>query len=159
PVLSNSNLEVPTGQFIDGYVFMDQMNDNLSKSVSLNLNIPIFGKFFNRDEIQKSMIREEQASINLERAKNELRQVIERAFNDVLASAKSYSVALKQVEAREESFRVTQQRYNLGAADYFAYQLAETDLYRSKSDLLRMKYDFIFKKNILDFYMGNELDF
>ncbi|MDH5598204.1 MAG: TolC family protein, partial [Cyclobacteriaceae bacterium] len=49
PVLSNSNLEVPTGQFIDGYVFMDQMNDNLSKSVSLNLNIPIFSKFFNRD--------------------------------------------------------------------------------------------------------------
>ena len=151
--------QIPSGSIVDGYPFPDQINDNLSKSVSLNLYVPIFNRFSARANIQRSEINYERNKIVLEKTRNELRQSIERAYNDVVAGSKSYGAAQKQVNAREEAFRVIEQKYNLGASDFVEYQVAENDLFRARSDLLRAKYDFVFKKMILDFYQGKPLDF
>jgi hypothetical protein len=45
--------------------------------------------------------------ITKKETENTLRQSIETAFNDALAASKSYSASLKQVNAREEAFRMT----------------------------------------------------
>ena len=86
-------------------------------------------------------------------------QTIEQAYNNVVASSKAYESSIQQVEAREESFRVIKQRYDLGAVNFVDYQVAENDLFQAKSDLLRAKYDYIFRLKILDFYQGKPLDF
>ena len=39
------------------------------------------------------------------------------------------------------------------------YEVAENNLFQAKSDLLRAKYDYIFKIKILDFYQGKPIDF
>jgi outer membrane protein len=63
------------------------------------------------------------------------------------------------VKARDEAFRMTKQRYNLGAINFVDYQVAENNLFQAQSDLLRAKYDFIFRKKVLDFYQGLPLGF
>jgi len=159
PVLSTQSQEIPSGEIVDGYPFRDQIDDNLSKFISLNLSIPIFNGFSARANIQRAVITEDQAKINSQDAKYQLWQTIEQAYYDVLAASKSYNASLRQVEAREESFRVTQKRYDLGAVNFTDYQIAENDLFQAQSDLLRAKYDYIFKLKILDFYQGKPLDF
>lgn len=159
PVLSTDDAVIPTGQFIDGYTFADQYNDNLRKFISFNLSIPIFNRFSVRSSIQRSIITKEQASITESETKYQLWQTIEQAYNNVQAAAKSYNASLTQVEAREESYRVTKQRYDYGAVNFTDYQIAENDLFQAKSDLLRAKYDYIFKLKVLDFYQGKPLDF
>jgi outer membrane protein len=101
----------------------------------------------------------EQAEINSEFARQTLRQTIETAYNDVYSSAKAYQSSLRRVEAQEESFRAMQQRYDNGAANATDYELAENNLFQARSDLLRAKYDYIFKLKILDFYQGKPIDF
>jgi len=86
-----------------------------------------------------------------------LRQNVETAYNDAFAASKTYSSSLKQVQAREEAFRMTKQRFEIGAANFVEYQVAENDLFQAKSDLARAKYDFIFKKRLLDFYQGKSI--
>lgn len=146
----------PGGTF-QTFGFTDQLEENLSRFVSFGLSIPIFNGWSTRASVQRAIINQEQAEINLQETKNSIRQEIENAYNDVVAAAKSYLAAQKQVNAREEAFRMTQTRYELGATTYIDYQLSENQLFQARSDLLRAKYDYIYKIKILDFYLGNPL--
>lgn len=147
----------PTGFYEDTYRFSDQFNDNLYKSVSLSLILPIFNNHTGRASVRRSMIVNEQAKITARETENTLRQNIETAYNDAVASAKTYTSSLKQVEAREEAFRITKQRYDIGASNYVEYQVAENNLFQARTDLSRAKYNFIFRKRILDFYQGKPI--
>lgn len=149
----------PTGSFREIYGFNDQLKDNLYKSVSLTLSIPIFNNLMVRSAVQRALIANEQAKINAREAENTLRQTVETSYNNAIAASKSYNSSLKQVDAREEAFRMVEQRYNIGAANFVEYQVAENDLYRARSDLSRAKYEFIFRKKVLDFYIGNPIEF
>lgn len=147
----------PTGSFREIYGFNDQLKDNVYKSVSLTLSIPIFNNFNARANVQRAMINQEQARINAREVENTLRQNVETSYNNALAASKSYNASLRQVEAREEAYRMAKQRFDIGAANYVEYQLAENDLFQARSDLSRAKYEFIFRKKVLDFYLGNSL--
>jgi outer membrane protein len=105
------------------------------------------------------MISNEQARITAREAENTLRQTVETSYNNAIAASKSYNAALRQVDAREEAYRMAKQRFDIGAANYVEYQVAENDLFQSRSDLARGKYEFIFRKKVLDFYLGNPLGF
>jgi outer membrane protein len=149
---------VPT-TFTDGYGHTDQLSDNLSRQVGLTLTIPFINGFQTRANVQRSVINRHVAEINQKLALQTLRQSVETAYNDAFAAAKTYNSSLRQVSAREEAFRMTKQRFDIGAANYVEYQVAENDLFQAKSDLARAKYNFIFRKKLLDFYQGKPLEF
>jgi outer membrane protein len=143
----------------DKYGEIDQLNDNLFKALTLQVNIPVFNGLQNRAAVQRSIINKELADITVKETQNTLRQSIETAYNDALASSKSYTSSLKQVRAQEEAYRMNKQRFENGATSFVEYQVSENDLFRAKSDLTRAKYNFIFKKKVLDFYQGKPIDY
>ena len=57
----------------------------------------------------------------------------------------------------EETFRSIENQYNLGASNFTDYQVASNNLFQAKSDQTRAKFDFIFKKKLLDFYQGKPI--
>lgn len=156
PVLSTQN--VPTGE-IDTYSQGEQLRDNLFKTANLTLSIPLFNGLQARSNVQRAAVQSDLARISEIEVQNALRQSIETAYNDAVAAAKTYTASMKQVSAREEAYRMNQQRFELGAVSAIEQQIAENDLFRSRSDLTRAKYNFIFKKKILDFYQGKKIDY
>jgi outer membrane protein len=150
---------IATGTMSDGYGYHDQLKDNLSKSISLSLNIPLFNGLQAKSAVKRAIVNQHLTEISAKQISNTLRQNVETAFNDANAASKSYNSSIRQVQAREEAYRMTQQRYNIGAANYVEYQVAENDLFQAKSDLTRAKYNFIFRKKLLDFYQGKPLGF
>lgn len=147
-----------TGSYQEVYKYDQQLKDNVYKTIRLTLSIPIFNNYTARASLQRSLIASEQAKVNALETENTLRQNIETSFNDALAASKSYESSLKQVAARDEAFRMTKQRYDIGAANYVDYQVAENNLFQAKSDLARAKYNFIFRKKLLDFYQGKPIE-
>ncbi len=139
--------------------FSDQFSDNISRSLSIGLTIPVFNGYNARANVLRSKVTKEQATINLIDAENKLRQAIETAYNDASGASKTYASSSKAVKAREEAFRMTKQRYDAGASNYVDYQVSENNLFQSKSDQVRAKYDLIFKKKVLDFYQGKPIDY
>ena len=137
----------------------DQLKDNLFKSLSLSLNIPILNGFQTRSNVQRAIINKATADITVTETLNTLRQSIETAYNDALAASRSYSASLKQVNAQTEAYRMNKQRFEVGALNIIEYQVSENDLFRAKSDLTRAKYNFIFKKKVLDFYQGKPIEY
>lgn len=134
-----------------------QLDQNFGQSVSLNLNIPIFNRLSNTSNLQRAQITKQRAEITTQNVKNQLRQSIETAYNNATASLKSHEASVKRVAALEESFRAADQRYNVGSANFVDYQVASNNLFAAKTDLVRAKYEYIFRVKILDFYLGNPI--
>ncbi|HZI26390.1 MAG TPA: TolC family protein [Chryseolinea sp.] len=149
----------PTGSFRNTNLWDDQFKDNIYRTLGLQLSIPILNGYNARANLQRSVIQNQQAKIDAEQTSQTLRQNVETAYNEALAASKTYNSSLRLVQAREESFRMMEQRYEAGAATSFEYQVSQNDLYQARTDLTRAKYDFIFKKKVLDFYQGKSLDY
>lgn len=149
----------PSGITESGWNYQDQLKDNLQRSVGLSLSIPILNGFQSRANVQRAEITRQITEIAATEADNTLRQTVENAYNDAVAASKTYNSARRQVAAREEAFRMMEQRRSAGAANSFEYQISENDLFRARTDLTRAKYDFIFRKKILDFFQGKPLEY
>lgn len=141
------------------YTESEQLKDNLAKQLSLQLTIPIFNNWSTRANVQRAAIQSEIARLNEIQTQNTLRQTIESAYNDAYSASKTYAANLKQVSAREEAYRMVLQRFEIGAANFAEKQIAENDMFQSRSDLTRSKYNFIFRKKILDFYQGKQIEY
>lgn len=136
-----------------------QYDNNLSKRLTLSLNVPIFNGFQTRSGIQRSKIALQQAEINSTEQRNILYQTIESSYRNALAASKTFTASQKQVTSLEETFRAVENQYNNGAANFTDYQVASNNLFQAQSDLARAKFDYIFRKKILDFYLGRPLTF
>ena len=137
--------------------FKDQLDRNLSKSISFSLNIPIFNGYQVNANVSKAKLNTLNADYNLQLAKNQLQKSIEQAYADAQGAYKSYNASLKAVTSFQEAFNYAQQKFDVGMINPVDYNDAKNKLIKSQSDLLRAKYNFIFKKVILDFYQGNPI--
>lgn len=155
-----NDIEVPVISEIDpDYTLTEQFDDNFRRSLSLNLSIPVFNNWRTRSDVQRNILNKQRAEINARETKNQLRQTIETSYNDLMAASKSYNASEKQVKALEESYRIIENQYNLGAINFVDFQVSANNLFIAKSDLVRAKYDYIFKRKVLDFYLGKPLSF
>ncbi len=138
--------------------FSSQWADNNNQSVGFYLRIPIFNGWTGRTTIAQAKIRRSQAELDLEIQKRTLRNTIEQAYADAVAAQKKYTASLQKVAAQEESFKYTQQKFDVGMLTSFDFNNSKKDLTNAHSDLTQAKYDFIFKTTILDFYMGRPIN-
>ncbi|MFC2100204.1 TolC family protein [Bacteroidota bacterium] len=155
---NNTLVGVPATKYnYERIPFKDQINDNLNKSIGLYMSVPIFNGLQTRTSINRAKIAVKNAEYNLQISKNELYKTIQQAHADAVAALNEYHAAGKSVEALEESFNYTEQKFNVGLVNTVEYNDAKSKLTASRSDLLRTKYNFIFRKTILDFYMGKPI--
>lgn len=137
--------------------FNDQFNDNINKSISLNLNVPIFNGWSTRTNISRAKINVENSKYNLELSKLDLRKTIQQAYADANAALNNYEASTTGVNAARESFRYAEQKFNVGAMNSVDYNNSKKDFEKAESDVIRAKYEFIFKSTVLDFYMGKPI--
>jgi outer membrane protein len=157
---SNTAVVAPRSNFVqisDSYGYRPQLKDNLFRQAGVSLSVPLFNGLQTRANIRRQTINRQLAEITLKQTENTVRQNVETAYNDAFAASKTYSSSVKQVQSREEAYRMTKQRFEIGAANFVEYQVSENDLFQAKSDLARAKFDFIFKKKLLDFYQGKPI--
>ncbi|GAA4446895.1 TolC family protein [Nibrella saemangeumensis] len=146
------------GTFVP-YAYGEQLRNNLNRSVSLNLRIPIFNNMQARTRVTSATITKQNSEIAADNARLQLRQQIEQAYTNMLASANRYRATQVQVASLEQAFRAAESRLNAGALNSVDYNIAKTNLDRSRANLVQAKYDYIFRTKILDFYQNKPLSF
>ena len=135
----------------------DQLEDNLNKSVSLNLRIPIFNGWTSRSNVAQAKIGIENSSLDLQLQKNTLYKIIQQAYNDALAASNKHKAADKKVNATKESFNYAEQKFNVGLINSVEYNNAKKEYNNALSELIQAKYDFVFRTTVIDFYLGKPL--
>ena len=137
--------------------FFQQINDNKGHGLNLNVNIPIFSRFRNQTAFARSKIQKDNVQLELDKAKLDLEANVQRAFTDAQAALRSYQASTASVQARELSFSNAQERYAMGALNSFELEQARLALINAKALSINAKYDFIFKTQVLDFYLGKSI--
>jgi len=137
--------------------FSDQVNDNVNKSLSFNLSIPIFNGWSSRTAISKAKLNVENAKYNLDLKKLELRKTIQQAYADAKAALNKYYSSITGVEAAKESFRYAEKKFTVGTLNSVDYNNAKINFEKAESSLVQAKFEFIFKTTVLDFYMGKPI--
>jgi outer membrane protein len=138
--------------------FNDQIKDNLNKSLSLNLSMPILNGWRTNATISKAKIAIQSAQYTLQTTKNSLFQSIQQAYADATAARNKYKSSQKSVDAMKEAFKYSEQKYNVGLVNSVDYDDAKNKLAEAESNLLQAKYEFVFRLKILDFYMGKPIE-
>mgnify|MGYP002712951031 CR=1 FL=1 len=134
--------------------FETQLTDNKSHNINLQLNIPIFNGFSIGNNVKRNKVNLEQAKLQLEQAKLDLESTVYQAYNDAKGALKAYEAAQKTLEARQLAFNYSKERYNVGLSNAFDFNQSRTQFISAQSDVIRTKYDYIFKLKVLEFYFG-----
>ncbi len=134
--------------------FKDQLWINDGISYGAQLNIPVFNGFSVRNNIKRSLIDVEKAQLTLEQAKLDLETLINQAYVDVKSFSKAYEAAEKTLEARRLAYDYSKIRYDQGLMNAFDYSQAQARVDNAEAELIRTKYDYIFRLKILEFYFG-----
>jgi outer membrane protein len=134
--------------------FSDQLKNNKNSGIGLSINIPILNGWQVNKSISNSKLNVETSKYNLEGTQKQLYKNIQQAYTDAVAALKKFNVSLKAIASTEESFRYTEQKFNVGMVTPVDYNAAKTLLLKAQSDMTQAKYEFIFKTKVLDFYKG-----
>jgi Outer membrane protein len=134
--------------------FSNQIKNNKNSGIGLSINIPILNGWQVNKSISNSKLNVETSKYNLEGTQKQLYKNIQQAYTDAVAALKKFNVSLKAIASTEESFRYTEQKFNVGMVTPVDYNAAKTLLLKAQSDMTQAKYEFIFKTKVLDFYKG-----
>ncbi len=132
----------------------DQLQSTRNYYIGASLRIPIFNKLQIRNEVNNAKLGVRDAQYQLEQEKLNLRKEIQQAYTDAVAAYKKYRSSIDAVESFRETFRYTEEKFNVGVVNSVDYNLAKTDYLKAQSNLLQAKYEYIMKMKILDFYKG-----
>lgn len=134
-----------------------QLEDFFSQSLSLNLRVPIFNKFRNNLNIQKSLLNEKQIEVNERELNNQVYKDIQSALFDAKSAFEAYITAEKAFNSSSESYKNANERYKLDVLSVYDFQQSKNALFSAKSRLIQAKYDYIFKTMVLKFYQGHSI--
>lgn len=139
--------------------FKTQIDENLNQFIGFSLTVPIFNGWQARAGIRRAKLNMQNAEINAQIARNNLNKTINQAVADMNAAQKRYLAAKNSLEALQEAFKYTEQKFNVGLLNTVEYNIAKNNLARAELDFLQAKYDLVFKSKTIDFYLGKELTF
>jgi outer membrane protein len=105
--------------------FLEQMDNNKSKSFSISLSIPIFNALQVSTGIKNAKINVQNYDYQLQIRKNQLYAEIQQAYADAVSAFESYQASAKAVTSSEEAFRYTEQRFNVGLVTSVDYNTSK----------------------------------
>ena len=118
------------------------------------LNVPIFNGFSTRNSIKRAQINVNKVKIQLKQDKLALETTVNQAYVNVNSSFKSYEAADKTLEARRLAYQYSKERFDVGLMNAFDFSQAQSRVDNAEAEVIRTKYDYIFRLKILEFYFG-----
>ena len=141
----------------DKIKYNKQLNNNLYTTVSLDLRIPLFNNFSQRNRIKKATLQLKNTDYVAESTKIQLRQDIEQAYANMTAVRNRYDALKRQVEAFATSFRIAEVRFNAGVETVIDYVIAKNNYDRANSSMIIARYEYLLRTKVLDYYRGKSL--
>jgi outer membrane protein len=120
----------------------------------MQISVPIFNGFSTKNNIKRSKISLEKAKLQFEQDKLDLESNIQQAYVDVTSFFKAYEAAEKTLEARRLAYQYSKERFDVGLMNAFNFSQAQSRVDNAEADVIRTKYNYIFRLKILEFYFG-----
>ncbi|MFI3314821.1 MAG: TolC family protein [Rikenellaceae bacterium] len=134
------------------YTFSNQLRDNFSTSLGVNVSIPIFSGFKNKSYVAKAKNNTEIAKIDLTQAQKDLYQTIETLHNNAQTSLAIFVVSQAKLEATDKSLKLVTEQYNIGLKTALELLTEQDNYNQSRQEYLTSKYQLLLSKALLNYY-------
>jgi outer membrane protein len=136
----------------------DQFSNNKGNIFGLQLNIPIINGFATRNNVARAKINVERSQITYSQQELTLQLNVYTAITDAKGSLKSYEAAKVSLEAREQAYNFAKNRFEAGLTNAFDLNQAQTLFVNAQSEVVKTKFDYIFKVKVVEFYFGIQVN-
>ena len=148
---------VPNYSEYEAISFSDQLSMNINQSVFFSLSIPVFNGFTTHAGVKQAEVGVLQSKYAQESTENVLTQAIESAWSDAIAAQKNLLAQKIALSSAELAFANTELQFESGAISAIDYADSRTRLDNARVNMIRNRYDLVFKTKILDFYQGKAI--
>lgn len=133
---------------------LNQFERNKGHSFGVQLNIPVLNGLVARTSLERAKVAFERSKVALSQTELDLERNVYTAFTDAKGAMNAFESAKIALVAREEAFNYAKERFAVGLMNSFDYNQAQLLYATAQSDLLRAKYDYIFRVKVVELYFG-----
>ena len=134
-----------------------QFDENIGKTYGLQLSIPVFNNLNTQTSIKKSKLNILKSENLLQQAKLDLENLIHQSLKNAQGASKTFEASIKTFQARETAYDYAKERFKNGAINTLDFLQIQKQYENAQSELIKSKYDYVFKIKVLEFYYGIEL--
>ncbi|WP_177181150.1 TolC family protein [Parapedobacter koreensis] len=134
--------------------YYDQIQNNLGRSLSFSLSIPILSRFQVRNNVSLAKLNLLEAENIAQTRRNELQQTTNQVLFNLEAAKERYKNLVEQVQYYTESFRVAEVRFNAGAINSVDFLIAKNKMDNANASLVIARYQWHLRQRIVDYYNG-----
>ena len=135
--------------------FGDQIKNNFSQYIGLNLSIPVFSRNSNRNNLRSARLNQMNQQMQLDNVRKQLYKEIQQAYYNAVASRSRYESSLSVETGARESFELVQAKYEGGKAGITEFNESKNRLVTAQADVIKYRYEYLFNTALLEFYRNS----
>jgi outer membrane protein len=149
---------IPTTKIVTGTTktaFGKQVNNNFGQSIGVGISFNIFNQHQARSQWNRSKVQVNQYQLQQQQDNASLQSDIYNAYELAIAALQKYNASVRQVEVNERALDLANKRNAAGLLNVLDLIITSNNLSRARIEMVRNRYDYIFKMKVLEFYKGN----
>jgi outer membrane protein len=136
------------------FAVLKQFDLNKGHSFGFQMNIPVLNGFATKNNVDRSKIALDRSKIAFSQQELDLERNIYTAFTDAKGAMKAYESAITTLEARQEAYNYAKEKFAVGMLNAFDLNQSQSQFVNAQSEVVRTKYDYIFRVKVIEFYFG-----
>ena len=138
--------------------FGEQLKNNFSQYIGLNLSIPIFNRFQTRNNVRNARIEQETQMLALDNSKKTLYKEIQQVYYNALNAQAKEKSSMEALQSSKDAFTLMQAKYENGKATITEFNEAKNNYLKAESNMVQARYENLYQHALIEFYRGRELN-
>jgi outer membrane protein len=134
-----------------------QISNNFGQLFGLRINVPILGGGRLRASYETAAIEYKEVQLQKQEDDFALKTAIYTAYNNARSAMQQLNAVSKSVEAAQQAYDFSSQRYNVGLSNTLDLLMAQNTLLQVKSQMVSSQYEYLLRIKLLEFYKGFSL--
>ena len=138
--------------------FSEQVKNNFSQYIGLNLSIPVFNRNSTRNNVRSAKLNHITQQLQLDNVKKQLYKEIQQAYYNAVASRSRLESSQLAETSANESFDLVQAKYESGKASITEFNESKNRLVTAQADVIKYRYEYLFNTALLEFYRSSSFE-
>jgi outer membrane protein len=135
--------------------FSNQVSNNFGQFIGVGITFNLFNQHQLRNQWNRAKVQVQQYELQQLQDNATLQSDIYNAYEMAIAALQKYNASVRQVQVNEQALFYANKRNEAGLINILDLITTQNNLYRSRTEMVRNRYDFVFKMKVLEFYKGN----
>ena len=140
------------------YPYFDQLNNNLTGTVSIVLSVPIYNKKQVKVSAEKAEVNVNKAKLDLRNQENILQKDIESDYLQFQLLNDQLKASREKLTYLQESYKKMLKQYDLQLSNSYELMLEKNKILASESEIAQLQYQRLFKIIILQYYQSGNVE-